>query len=76
MNFYDIVNNEINIHKELIFLFKVIHKLDSLKTEKDYIFVEDFFDNNSKNISTNIHMYKVYSKVLNKLIKVKNFTIL
>ena len=32
MNFIEIINNEINIHKELIFLFKVVNKLDSLKS--------------------------------------------
>ena len=76
MSFDEIVNNEINIHKELIFLFKVIHKLDSLRIEKDYIFVESFFNNNSKSISKNIYLYKIYSNFLNKLIKIKNFTIL
>ncbi len=76
MNFEHIVTNEVAVHKELIFLFKVISKLDSLKDKQDYIYVENFFNDNSEKIAINIHLYKIYAKYLNKLIKIKNYTIL
>jgi hypothetical protein len=75
MKFDHIIWNELIIHKELIFLFKVINKLEWLKTEKDYKYIENFFDKNSQKIAENIYIYKVYSKVLNRLIKIKNFTL-
>ncbi len=76
MLFSHIVWNEIKIHKELIFIFKVINKLESLKSKDDYIYVEKFFNKNSKKIAEDMYIYKVYAKILNKLIKIKNFTLL
>ncbi len=70
------ISNEILIHHELNFIFKV--SLTHLKIQKNerFLLIKDLFLDNSFEIWEKIKLYKEAIKFLNKLIFFKNFTII
>ncbi|MBW7954809.1 hypothetical protein H3C61_03275 [Candidatus Gracilibacteria bacterium] len=75
-NFLIKIHNETLIHHELNFIFKV--SLKHLKIQKDerFLLIRDLFLDNSFLIGEKIKLYKNHINFLNKLIYLKNYTII
>jgi hypothetical protein len=71
--FFDI---ESLIHHELDFIFKVTYEKPSLQRDSKFLYLKELLSNISYEISENIKLYNNISIIFNKLIKIKNYTIL
>jgi len=69
-NFLDILQTEALIHKELNFIFRICKK------NHKFIYLREIIINKSFEIGEKISIYKKIIKKYNKLIKIKNFTII
>ncbi|MDD5769837.1 MAG: LemA family protein [Candidatus Gracilibacteria bacterium] len=74
--FIEKINNEIQIHHELNFIFKVINKNPKIQNNGKYLLIKDLFLENSSQIGKKIELYKNIIKKINFLIILKNWTII
>lgn len=74
--FIEKINNEIQIHHELNFIFKVINKNPKIQNNWKYLLIKDLFLENSSQIWKKIELYKNIIKKINFLIILKNWTII
>lgn len=74
--FIERVKNEIKIHHELNFIFKVINQHPKTWKEWKYLLIKDLFLENSSEIWKKVELYKSIIQKLNFLLNFKNFTIL
>lgn len=70
------VNDEIYIHHELNFIFKVANKHQKIQKDSKFLLVRDLFLENSFDIWKKINLYKEIIKKFNKLVFLKNLTII
>lgn len=70
------VNEEIYIHHEINFIFKVANKHPKIQKDSKFLLVRDLFLENSFEIWEKIKLYKIISKKFNNLLVLKNFTII
>lgn len=79
-NFYykliDKLNTNKLIHNELNFIFRVCNKHPKLNKDWKFLYIRDVIINKSDEISENIELYKSIIKKFNKMIHLKNFTII
>lgn len=75
-NFYDVINNEIKIHKELNFIFKLINHNHKIQKNEKYLLIQDLFIDFSQEIWEKMNIYKKSVNAFNKILKFKNLTIL
>lgn len=75
-DFSEIIKNELAIHHELDFIFKVISKNPKILKNYKFLYIKDLFLENSKNIWKYVELYKKMSKRYNIQLKFKNLTIL
>jgi len=75
-SFIEIINNELKIHNELNFIFKVCMKNLKLEKNEKFLLIRDLFLERSSKIGKNIELYKFIINKFNKLLKFKNITIL
>ena len=68
------IQNEIQIHHELNFIFKVINKHPKIQKEWKYLLIKDLFLENSSEIGKKVELYKMIIKKLNFYLHFKNFT--
>lgn len=77
MEKFDIrLKNEIQIHHELNFIFKVISKNPKILNEWKYLLIKDLFLENSEEIWNQIKLYKIIINKLNFWINFKKYTII
>jgi len=74
-DFLSIINNEILIHHELNFIFKIANKHPKIYKDWNFLLVKDLFLENSSNIWNKVIIYKKVIEKFNFLVKFKNFTI-
>lgn len=74
-SFINLINTEILIHNELNFIFKVCNKHQRLTKKWNFIYIRELFIEKSREIWNNIDIYKNITKRFNKLIWIKNITI-
>lgn len=70
------IQNEIKIHHELNFIFKVIQKHPKIQRNGKYLLVKDLFLENSAEIGKRVEFYKIIISKLNFYLIFKNFTLL
>ncbi len=70
------INNEILIHHELNFIFKVINKHPKIQKDEKFLLIRDLFLEVSDEIWKKIDIYKKMMVKLNKLLRFKNLTII
>lgn len=75
-NFIERINNEIQIHHELNFIFKVISKHPKIEKNWKYLLIKDLFLENSLEIWKKVELYKNIIKKFNFLLLFKNLTII
>lgn len=75
-SFIERINNEVQIHHELNFIFKVIAKHPKIQKEWKYLLIKDLFLENSLEIWNKVELYKNIIKKLNFLLNFKNITII
>lgn len=64
------------IHSELNFIFKVANKHPKLLKNERFLFVRDLIIEKSYSISQKLELYKTISKKFNKLVTIKNYSII
>lgn len=75
-SFMEKIHNETLIHHELNFIFKVANKHQKIQKDEKFLLVRDLFLENSFNIWKKVELYKKIIKKLNKMIFIKNLTII
>ncbi len=75
-NFLNILQTEALIHKELNFIFKVCRKNYSLEKNHKFLYVREIIINKSFEIWNKVSLYKNIIKTYNRLINIKNYTII
>lgn len=73
--FFEIIHNELAIHHELNFIFKILWKNPKILKNYKFLYIRDLFLENSKEIWKYMELYKKMSKKYNKYLKYKNITI-
>ncbi len=74
--FIEKIHNETLIHHELNFIFKVANKHQKIQKDEKFLLIRDLFLENSFNIWKKVELYKNIIKKLNKMILLKNLTII
>lgn len=79
-NFYTKLDEKLNtnklIHKEIDFIFRVCNKHPKLNRDWKFLYTKDIIINKSVEIGNNIKIYKKIVKKFNKIIILKNLTII
>lgn len=75
-SFLDKVQNEILIHHELNFIFKVVSKHKKLSKNSKFLLTKDLFLENSEKLWAKILLYKNIVNIFNRLLIFKNITII
>lgn len=79
-NFYTKLVEKLNtnklIHKELDFIFRVCNKHPKLAKDWKFLYIKDIIINKSVEIGDNIKIYKKIVKQFNRIIILKNLTII
>jgi len=75
-NFYDVINNEVKIHKELNFIFKLVNHNNKIQKNEKYLLIQDLFIDFSQEIWEKMSLYKKSVHAFNKILKFKNLTII
>lgn len=70
------VNQEVFIHHEINFIFKVVNKHPKLQKNGKFLLIRDMFLENSNELWKKVKIYKSIINSFNKLLIVKNITIL
>lgn len=73
---YKIIEIEGLIHHEFNFIFKVCNKHKALTEDAKYNYIKEIIIYKSHEIGKNMELYKVIAAKLNKLIKIKNYTLI
>lgn len=74
--FYKIIETEWLLHHELNFIFKACNKHPSLIQDAKFNYIKEVIVDKSGEIWKKMGLYKEISKKLNKLIQIKNWTLL
>lgn len=75
-DFLEKINLEILIHHELNFVFKVVLKNPKIEKNSIFLIVRDLFVENSSHIWEKVELYKKIIFLYNRLLKIKNFTLI
>ena len=75
-DFTQIIQNELNIHHELNFIFKLSNKHPKIQKNEKFLLIRDLFLENASNIWDKISLYKKITKKFNNFLILKNFTII
>lgn len=75
-NFYEIIDNEVKIHKELNFIFKLINHNNKIQRNEKYLLLQDLFIDFSQEIWEKMDLYKKSVTAFNNISKFKNLTII
>lgn len=75
-SFLEKIHNETLIHHELNFIFKVANKHQKIQKDEKFLLIRDLFLENSHNIWKKVELYKNIIKKLNKMLFLKNLTII
>lgn len=75
-DFYKIIHNQQIIHNEINFIFKLCTKHKKLIQNGNFLYLRDIIVEKSAEIGEYIFVYKRMCKIFNKLIKIKNLTII
>jgi hypothetical protein len=75
-DFLTILQTETLIHKELNFILKLAKKHNDILKDNKFLYIKEIIINKSYDISENVDTYKKIIKKYNKLINIKNLTIL
>lgn len=75
-NFYEIIDNEVKIHKELNFIFKLINHNNKIQRNEKYLLLQDLFIDFSQEIWEKMDLYKKSVSAFNNISKFKNLTII
>lgn len=70
------IENEVKIHHELNFIFKVIHQHPKIQQNGKYLLLKDLFLENSMLIWKKVELYKIIIKKLNFFLLFKNATLI
>jgi hypothetical protein len=74
--FITILQTETLIHKELNFILKLAKKHNEILKDNKFLYIREIIIDKSYNISENVELYKKIIKKYNKLVNIKNLTIL
>lgn len=74
--FYEIIDNEVKIHKELNFIFKLINHNNKIQKNEKYLLLQDLFIDFSQEIWDKMDLYKKSVIAFNNISKFKNLTII
>jgi len=75
-NIYKILYTQKLIHNELDFIFRVCEKHPKLNTNHKFLYIKDNLLENSNKIWKNLELYKKITNKFNKLIFIKNISII
>jgi len=75
-NLHIVIKTKKIIHHEINFLFRIFNKHNGLIKEWKFIYLRNLIIKKSFDISKDLEKYKILVKQLNKLINIKNYTIL
>jgi len=75
-NLHIVIKTKKIIHHEINFLFRIFNKHKGLTKEWKFIYLRNLIIKKSFDISKDLEKYKILVKQLNKLINIKNYTIL
>lgn len=64
------------LHHEINFIFQICNKNPVLLTDKHFLYVRDIIMEKSQNISKNMKKYRKIIEIYNKIISIKNYTII
>lgn len=70
------MQNEMLIHHELNFIFKVSNKHPKIQKNEKFLLIRDLFLENSEDIGEKINVYKIGVEKFNFFMKYKNFFII
>ncbi len=70
------LNNEVKIHSELNFIFKLSNDNQKLQKNYKFLLLKDLFLEQSLKIWEKVKLYRLIIKKFNKLLKYKKFTII
>lgn len=75
-NFIENINNELKIHHELNFIFKIANRHPKIQKDEKFLLIRDLFLENAEKIWDKISLYKKIIKKFNYLLMFKNLTII
>jgi hypothetical protein len=64
------------MHHEINFIFKVANKHPKIQKDSKFLLIRDLFLENSDKIGKKVNIYKTISKNFNRMISIKNLTII
>ncbi len=76
IQFYKIIELESRIHHEINFIFKICNTQQKLLKDWKFLYIRDTLLKKSFNLWKKVKVYKRMVNIFNKLIKIKNITIL
>lgn len=76
INIHYTINTQQKIHKEMDFIFRVCHKHQKLIKDYKFYYIKELIFKRVTNLWENIKLYKNIIKKYNKLIWIKNITII
>ncbi|MEA3387067.1 MAG: hypothetical protein U9Q66_01420, partial [Patescibacteria group bacterium] len=72
----DYLFNEKEIEYQIEFIFKICAKHEELNNNQSFIYIKDLIENKTDELYKDINLYKNSIFFINKVILIKNFTIL
>lgn len=73
---YETLNNHQKVHNELNFIFRVCNKHQKLTKKWNFVYIRELIIDRSLIISRKLDLYKKISQKTNKLISIKNYSII